>query len=401
MNRSPDRASIAERLTRYVAIDSTNPALDNGVGEGEMGTAVAADLEKLGARVVRQQVQPGRDNIIGYFDVSPDLPTIVLDAHLDTVPASATMAPGGWRDGVLFGRGACDNKGSLVAMIEAVRLATADGRNPGANLVLLGSVDEEVTVRGAEAVLPLLGNADLILVAEPTNLDVGTWHKGTTRFTIDAIGRSAHSSMPELGDNAIMHMGEVLARIASTIQPRLNAVLASTGETCKMSVGAISGGGPLNLVPHACRLGIDVRRVPGQSTDDVLAVFDTELADLIATGHVRRNAPSIASPAFETSAGPELTELLVSVAREQGAPSREIGLPFGTNANRIARLGAPTFIVGPGHIRHAHTDEEQIALDEVVQGAAYFAALIERAAPLLATAPPRRPVSESLRLGRG
>lgn len=401
MNYSPDRASLAERLTRYVAIDSTNPALNNGVGEKEMGIAVAADLEKLGARVELQEVRPGRNNVIGYFDVSPDLPTIVLDAHIDTVPASTTMAPGGWRDGVLFGRGACDNKGSLVAMIEAIRLATADGRRPGANLVLLGSVDEEVTVLGADAALPLLGNADLILVAEPTNLDVGTWHKGTTRFTIDAIGRSAHSSMPELGDNAIMHMGEVLSRIASTIRPRLNAVRATTGENCKMSVGAISGGGPLNLVPHACRLGVDVRRVPDQSTDDVLAVFAAELADLIAAGRIRINEPFIASPAFETSAGQELTDLVVAVARDQGADSREIGLPFGTNANRIARRGAPTFIVGPGHIKHAHTDEEQIALDEVVQGAAYFASLIERAAPLLATKPPRRPVPEALRLGRG
>lgn len=398
----PDVALVKERLTRYVAIDSTNPALDNGVGEAAMGDAVAADLATLGARVVRQPVLPGRDNILGYFDISPDLPTIVLDAHLDTVPASATMHRPGWDGEVLFGRGACDNKGSLVAMIEAARLATSAGRTPAANLVVLGSVDEEVAVKGAETALSLLGNADLILVGEPTNLAVGTWHKGTTRFTIDAVGRSAHSSMPEAGDNAIMHMAEVLARIRGSIQPQLTATSVPGGETCKMSVGAISGGGPLNLVPHHCRIGIDVRRVPGQSTDDVLAVFDAELADLIAAGQVKRNAPTIASPAFETSAWPELTELMVATAREQGAgEAREIGLPFGTNANRIARYGAPTFIVGPGHIRHAHTDEEQIALAEVVQAAAYFNALIERAPRLLAEAPPRRPVSEALRLGRG
>ncbi|HEY0919478.1 M20 family metallopeptidase [Devosia sp.] len=397
----PDAALVKERLTRYVAIDSTNPALEGGVGEAAMAEAVAADLAALGARVVRQPVLAGRDNILGYFDVSPDLPTIVLDAHLDTVPASATMHEAGWHGEVLFGRGSCDNKGSLVAMIEAARLATSGGRTPEANLVVLGSVDEEVAVKGAETALSLLGHADLILVGEPTNLDVGTWHKGTTRFTIDTVGRSAHSSMPEAGDNAIMRMGEVLARIRDVIQPQLGALRALTGETCRMSVGAITGGGPLNLVPHHCRIGIDVRRVPGQSTDDVLATFDAGLADLIAAGHVRRNEPSIASPAFETSAWPELTELAVATAREHQADAREIGLPFGTNANRIARYGAPTFIVGPGHIRHAHTDEEQIALSQVVQAAAYFTALIERAPRLLAAAPPPRPVSEALRLGRG
>lgn len=398
---APDIALVKERLTRYVAIDSTNPALDGGAGEAEMGNAVAADLAALGARVVRQPVLPGRDNILGYFDMAPGLPTIVLDAHLDTVPASSTMHPPGWRGDVLFGRGACDNKGSLVAMIEAVRLATTNGRRPAANLVLLGSVDEEVTVKGAETALSLLGNADLILVGEPTNLDIGTWHKGTTRFTIETIGRSAHSSMPEAGDNAIMHMAVVLERIRARIQPQLSAIRTPDGGSCKMSVGAIAGGGPLNLVPDHCRIGIDVRRVPGQSSDDVLKLFDAELADLISAGQVKRNAPTIASPAFETSAWPELTELMIAAAREQGADSREIGLPFGTNANRIARHGAPTFIVGPGHIRHAHTDDEQIAISEVVQAAAYFAALIERAPRLLAQAPPRRPVPEALRLGRG
>jgi succinyl-diaminopimelate desuccinylase len=397
----PDIEWVKETLTRYVAIDSTNPALDNGVGEAEMGDAVAADLNALGARVVRQTVAPGRDNIFGFFDVSPDLPTIVLDAHLDTVPASATMHAPGWYGDVLFGRGACDNKGSLVSMIEAVRMAISGGRTPAANLVLLGSVDEEVSVKGAETALSLVGNADLILVGEPTNLDVGTWHKGTTRFTIETAGRSAHSSMPEAGDNAIMHMSAVLERIRNRIQPQLTAIRMPDGESCKMSVGAISGGGPLNLVPHQCRIGIDVRRVPGQSSDDVVALFDAELADLIAAGQVRRNAPTIASPAFETSAGAELTELMVATAREQRTNAREIGLPFGTNANRIARYGAPTFIVGPGHIRHAHTDEEQIGLSEVVMAASYFSALIERAPALLAQSPPRRPVPEALRLGRG
>src|SRR5690606_23863668 len=75
---APDAARVKERLTRYVAIDSTNPALDNGVGEAAMTDALAADLQAIGARVVRQTVLPGRDNVLGYFGVSPNLPTIVL-----------------------------------------------------------------------------------------------------------------------------------------------------------------------------------------------------------------------------------------------------------------------------------------------------------------------------------
>lgn len=395
---APDRNSIAKRLQRYVSIDSTNPAL-GGVGENAMGNALAEDLAALGARVVRQQVMPGRDNVYGFFDVESARPTIVLDAHLDTVPASGTMAEPGWRGETLFGRGACDNKGSLCAMIEGARLAVAAGLQ--ANLVVLGSVDEETTVKGAEAALDLVGDADLILVGEPTQLNVGTWHKGTTRFFLEAYGRSAHSSMPEMGSNAIILMAEVLQRIRERIEPRLLSVRAATGEACKMNVGVISGGGPLNLVPHHCRIGIDVRRVPGQTSADVVAIFDEALADLYAAGELERDEPVVASPAFETTGWPALTELVLGAAKAIKAQATEIGLPFGTNANRLGRRGAPAYIVGPGRIEFAHTDDEQIDLGEVAEAARFYCDVALAAPALLHSKELRRELSEAMRTGRG
>lgn len=395
---APDTRSIAKRLERYVSIDSTNPSL-GGVGESAMGDALAEDLAALGARVVRQQVMPGRDNVFGFFDVGSDRSTIVLDAHLDTVPASGSMEKPGWRGDTLFGRGACDNKGSLCAMIEGARLAAAAGLH--ANLVVLGTVDEETTVKGAEAALELVGDADLILVGEPTQLNVGTWHKGTTRFFLQANGRSAHSSMPEMGSNAIMLMAEVLDRIRRSIEPRLLSIRASTGETCKMNIGVISGGGPLNLVPHHCSIGIDVRRVPGQPTDDVLALFDEALLDLYDTGEIERGEPVVASPAFETTGWSELTGLVLGAAKKIEAGAAEIGLPFGTNANRLGRRGAPAYIVGPGRIEYAHTDDEQINLGEVADAARFYCDVALAAPALLRSREPRRELSEEMRTGRG
>ncbi|GIK82656.1 MAG: acetylornithine deacetylase [Alphaproteobacteria bacterium] len=378
-----DPTEVARRLERYVSIDSTNPDFAGGAGELAMGEALAADLTAMGLKVERQEIAPGRNNVFGRLGNDPSLPTIVLDSHLDTVPPSRSMAAPGWRDGVLYGRGACDDKGPLVAMVEAVRQIAKRPGPLSANVILLGTVDEEVTVKGAEAALGLLGDADLILIGEPTGLNIGTWHKGTTRFTLETLGRAGHSSMPEKANNAIMHMGEVLRRIDTDVIPALDSLRHEGGEGCKASVGAINGGGPLNQVPDLCRIGVDVRRIPGVETDEVLGLFDAAFRDMIAAGIVRRGPTLVSSRAFATTADAALTALLVEIAREHGAPSRPIGLPFGTNANRFAPGGAPSFIVGPGNIDHAHADDEQVALADVVAAANFYIDVVARAPALL------------------
>jgi len=373
-----DRDGVVHRLERYVAVYSPNPSLEGGSGEAEMGDVLARDLAALGASVVRQEALPGRSNVIGRFEVDPRLPTIVLDAHLDTVPRGD--AEGLRRQGdILYGRGACDNKGSLAAMVEAARLWCGLGPERACNLVVLGTVDEEVSVKGAEAAADIVGRADLIVVGEPTNLSIGIWHKGTTRFAIETKGRSCHSSMPEHGDNAIDRMGIVLARIAEQVKPAIAALRYSDGVACAMSVGAISGGGPLNQVPDSCRLGIDVRRVPGIESEAIVALFDRALADLLSDGRVQRGNPFISSRSFRTTAPDALIDLLVDSARRFVPEAGPIGLPFGTNANRLDRFGAPIVVSGPGNIAFAHANNEQIGLTEVVQAAEFYLDILQRA----------------------
>jgi acetylornithine deacetylase/succinyl-diaminopimelate desuccinylase-like protein len=374
---------MARRLERYVGVYSPNPSLEAGPGEAKMGDLLAQDLAALGANVTRQEALPGRANVIGRFEVDPRLPTIVLDAHVDTVPQGDAGHPH-WEGDTLHGRGACDNKGSLAAMVEAARLWSQLGAARACNLVVLGTVDEEVSVKGAEAAADIVGHADLILVGEPTNLSIGVWHKGTTRFTIETTGRSCHSSMPERGDNAIDRMGVVLSRIAERVKPAIAALRYSDGVACAMSLGAIVGGGPLNQVPDHCRLGIDVRRVPGIESDAIVAVFDEALADLLADGRVQRASPFISSRSFRTAAPTALVDLLVESARRLVPNAGPIGLPFGTNANRLDRFGAPIVVAGPGDIKFAHAADEQVDLTDVVQAAGFYLDVLQRAPALLA-----------------
>jgi acetylornithine deacetylase/succinyl-diaminopimelate desuccinylase-like protein len=389
-----DTHAVAVRLERYVAIDSPNPGLEPGTGEAEMADLLAADLAALGARVVRQEALPGRSNVIGHFDVGADLPTIVLDAHVDTVPRGEAGGPR-WQGQTLFGRGACDNKGSLAAMVEAARLWCGLGEERGCNLVMLGTVDEEVAVKGAEAAAEIVGRADLIVVGEPTNLSIGVWHKGTTRFAIETRGLSCHSSMPERGDNAIDRMAIVLSRINEHVRPAISAMRYQDGTACVMSLGSIAGGGPLNQVPDHCRLGIDVRRVPGFDSQAIVAAFDAALADLTADGSVQRGEPFISSRSFRTTAPQAVIDELLECARRKVPGASTIGLPFGTNANRLDRFGAPIVVAGPGHIEYAHTATEQVELAEVADAVGFYVDALCRLPPLLARAREAVPAAAS------
>lgn len=380
-----DASRVARTLERYTAVRSVNPALASGDGELPMARVLAEELTELGARVEMQGVESARSNVLGYFEVDPALPTVTFDAHLDTVPESerATTEPR-WDGDRLYARGACDAKASLVAMVEAARHIFSRSSRPNANMIILGTVDEEVACRGAEAALTLVGTSDLIVVGEPTRLQIGIWNKGTTRFTLDTLGRSGHSSAPANGVNAIELMCDVVDRIRHHVVPSLAGSTPEQDCSTTVNIGAISGGGPLNQVPAHCRVGVDVRRMPGQSSADVLVRFDEALRDLIDDGSVRRLDPSVDSPAFETSGSTSLLDGILRLTRRRAPTSTCVGLPYGTNASRLAKAGASTIVVGPGSIAFAHADNEHVEVSETVLASELFVDIADNMPDLVA-----------------
>lgn len=381
-----DASLVAHAVERYTGIASVNPTLGGGAGESALGEALAEDLAELGLRVEFQPVEPGRANVLGHLHVDDDLPTITLDAHLDTVPPAgdATSEPR-WEGDTLFARGACDDKASLAAMVEAVRAVVTRGSAPACNVTVLGSVDEETRCLGAEAAHEIVGGSDLIVVGEPTNLDVATWHKGTTRFEIETHGRTCHSAVPHLGTNAIELMNTILTRLVNEVIPTLTAAQEEGRGGMTANIGAIAGGGPLNQVPDRCRVGLDVRRLPGQVSSDVLAHVDAAIEDLVREGQAVRLPPFVDSPAFESTCTDAMLRGILALARQVHPAARHVGLPYGTNASRLARSGAPTLVLGPGDIENAHAPHEHVGLAETVQAAELFVALIDNL-PELVTA---------------
>ncbi len=368
-----DRARVAARLVRYVAIPSVNPAIDGGPGEAALADAVCADLAEVGLDPVREPVADGgRDNVVARLPGAPDAPLVMFHAHMDTVGISGSATTEAVeRDGRVYGRGACDTKGSLVAALEAVTALRSVPAERRASVLLVAGVDEEVGATGAEAIVRSHPEIDMAVVGEPTGLETVTAHKGVLRFEIRTTGVSAHSSKPHLGVNAIHRMARVIEALETRYLPDLDRRRHPLVGSPTLNVSTIRGGSGLNVVPAACVIALDRRLVPGEDPEEVLAGFDALLEEVRAEGVVvERSEPMLLTSPLDTPPEHPLVRALGRARRAvAGRPGQPVGVTFGTDASILAPAGIPCVVFGPGSIDQAHSDEEWVSVEETAQAA--------------------------------
>jgi acetylornithine deacetylase len=279
------------------------------------------------------------------------------------------------RDGRVYGRGSCDIKGGMAAMLAALsRLAElpVQGRP---NIVLACSINEEHGYTGAmaltrwwatgeSALLPRL--PDAILVTEPTSLDVVVAHKGVSRWRCQTHGRAAHSSRPENGENAIYAMAKVIAALeqyASEVAANLPAHALVGRPT--LSVGTIAGGISVNTVPDCCAIEIDRRVLPGE---DPLAarqgVIDF-LAQRCPGVRMTHEPPFICSGGLSEQHNADLAQRVTAAIQRTGLTARRLGVANGTHGSAFSPLNVPTVVFGPGSIDQAHTADEWVEIAQL------------------------------------
>lgn len=372
-------------LADLVRIPSVNPMGRDVSGPEFLETRLTGFLESWFADrkipVERDEIAPGRANLIARYDAPGTRRTLLWDVHQDTVPTDGmTIDPFGAeiRDGRMYGRGTCDVKGSMAAMLVAFERLWRE-RPPGSSSVILAcTVDEEFTHKGSSRLAERLAraNVDLAIVAEPTRFDVVRSHKGATRWAIKTKGRSCHSSTPHLGINAVYRMAPVLAELSKFADELARRDPDPLLGPPSLSVGRIEGGQSVNSVPEWCRIEIDRRLIPGESPDGVMA----EVADLLRRAGLDdtliHTPPWVRMPALP----PESAEAWIPLARDVIAPllpeaPRVIGVPFGTDAGPLSEVGIPAIVLGPGDIAQAHTADEWVELDQIRLGAEVYFAL--------------------------
>lgn len=370
-------------LKELIAIPSVNPMGRDLSGPEYLETRVTASLERLFARHEiehqRIEVAPGRCNVIARIDQPGRRRTVLLDAHQDTVPVDGMTVPPFKpveRDGRVYGRGACDVKGGLAAMLAAF-LRLAQQRPPGAaNVVMSCTCDEESTVLGITDLVRLWTDADragsllpvrpdVAIIAEPTQLDVVVAHRGAVRWKIRTRGRACHSSRPSEGVNAIYRMAKVLTVLEDyAVHLPASVPAHPLCGPATLSVGRIQGGVSVNTVPDECAIEIDRRLVPGEDGREARQdVIDT-LAARLDFG-VEHEEPWIAGATLSDDNNGELADRLLRHVAEVAGPHLKVGVPYGTHASRTAAAGVPSVVFGPGNIEQAHTDDEWIEAEQV------------------------------------
>lgn len=377
-------------LKDLISIPSVNPMGRDISGpeffEGRVTAYLERYLTQLGVPFEIVETAPGRANVVARLDATPSARTILLDAHQDTVPVDGmTISPfePTEREGRVYGRGACDVKGGMAAMLAAFTRLAKERPAGMANVILSCSCDEEATSLGinhlagswtgkvpAYSLCPQ--RPDVAVVAEPTELDIVVAHRGATRWRLHTAGRACHSSRPSEGVNAIYRMARVLHALEEYAAwlPGSRPAHPLCGPAT-LSVGLISGGSSVNVVPDSCVIEVDRRVIPGEEN---LAV-QAEVADYLRQRldfDLVHETPYCTSPAMGDDLNGPLSQSLSRTIAAIVGPRQIIGVPYGTHASRLARIGIPSVVFGPGNIAQAHTKDEWIAIDQLRQAAEVY-----------------------------
>lgn len=359
-------------LRELVQIPSVSPTGDGDVpaeiaGEARLAGYVADLLRKLALDVEVREVLPGRPNVVGRFISRGRRQHIALAPHTDTVSvAGMTVDPfvGEIRDGKLYGRGACDTKGSLAAFLTALAnlVRQKDFRAGNVDVTLAALMGEETGNFGARALADAGFHADLVIAGEPTGCRVVHAHKGVAWVWITTEGRTAHGSTPERGDNAIARMTEVLRRLLEQYQPSLPRRVDPLLGCPTINLGVIRGGSAANVVAGHCVLQVDRRLVGEETAESVATELEHLLADIPAQVRVE-------GPGCGPLRTPADHPLVTALARSTGLPAPLARASWFCDAGVFAARGMAAVAFGPGQIAQAHAPDEFVELAEVTRAA--------------------------------
>jgi acetylornithine deacetylase len=356
-------------LAELIALPSVNPAFalphDPKAGEKSVSDFLLSVGAAAGLEVELQKVLPDRSNVIIRLQPSGRTrQTILLLPHMDTVVAGDSQLTPFRRQGRLYGRGACDTKGSVAAMLTALlELAGTKSRPKETAIVFAGVVDEENAQAGSRVLAASGLKANLAIVGEPTRLQGITAHKGTVWLQMETRGRSAHGSTPHLGKNAILEMAQVVqlleTRYAGQLRHKKHRLLGAA----TVNVGTITGGRQPNIVPDSCIIKIDRRTLPGETEAGIIREISGLLAKQKLSARIS-NTKLAPSPALETNHQLPLVRRFLRTIGQ----NRAMGVNYFCDAAVLSAAGIPSIVFGPGDIAQAHTADEWISLASLEKG---------------------------------
>lgn len=367
--------NIVEWLSRLVQIPAVGPANAgprSGVpGEARLAQQLSAWFQAYGATVVQEDVFPNRPNVYAIWRGTSDR-WLAIDIHMDTVGVETMEGDpfdGRVADGRVYGRGSVDTRASLAVALALLEHLHTTGQTLHDNLLICASADEETGCYGA----PVFANwvrhqgllLDQMIVAEPTLCAPIHGHKGALGLVFEIEGVAAHSSKPQLGQNAISAAARVISALDAEYQ-RINVLpVSSKLGNGALSVTMIQGGQAQNIIPNTCRLNVDRRLTVGEDPLAIRAHL-TGLAQTAAQLPLTVKTLHALSAFYQQPDTPWVQQL-----GEWTGVAPDV-VPFTTNGSAYNNLARECVIFGPGSIDQAHRDVEWVAISELEKAARIY-----------------------------
>ncbi len=358
-----------------VSFDTQNPP---GY-ELEAAKFLSMELAAIGFETSLSEFKPGRANIVARLTNGPG-PTFAFNSHIDVVPSGD-----GWttdpftlreRSGLLYGRGSCDAKGPISAMLAALRDLALHKEQWSGTLMAVFVADEEVASEGARLYAQSRPEIDYCIIGEPTSNATVIAHKGSIRPRVAVFGEMAHSGMPDSGENAILRAARLLGLIEDYHRDTLRQRTHQLCGHATLTVTRLSGGIADNVVPDRCELLLDRRLVPGEAEHEARR----EIEGLLETARQEFGVRSEIIEYIATTGGATETdpgelivrESLAAVATHEGSETAPRGFQGGCDLVHFRSIGATGTVIGPGSIDVAHKPDEFVPRDELIRSSLIY-----------------------------
>ena len=350
-----DERNLAERLIAYDTSRPEELVAAAGFVKGwlESRDIEVRDVDHKGLPVLVAEVGP-RDE---------SAPTVVLHGHLDVVPGRAEQFEPRVEGDRMYGRGAYDMKGGLAAMMCALKDLERQERVRVRLICVPDEESEELDVRSTDAIVRMGLGGDFAITGEPTNLHIGVEAKGVLAMRIEVHGRSAHSSTPWLGDNAVLKAIDVFRAIESMPFSRHSSELF---DRPSINLGRIQGGDALNKVPDRCTMAVDIRYLPGQDPREILD-------QVRAIPEIEVTRTFIHPPVAVSRTNAFVQALREAVTRSVHDEALSVGRDGASDAAAFLAAGIPAVEFGPAGEGH-HGPEEWVSIPSLER---YRTALVE------------------------
>jgi acetylornithine deacetylase len=377
-----DENETLSLVKKLVSVNSVNPCIEKGQGEIEVSKYIAEYLSKIGLEVRTQEVVDGRFNVIATLKGSGNGRNLMFNGHTDTVgirnmsidPLKPVV-----ENGRLHGRGACDMKGPIAAIMIAIKTLAESKMELKGSVSLSTVVGEEFDNVGANKLVTDKQFGKLtqaLVVAEPTALQLAIKHKGFANVEVEVEGKAAHGSVPEKGIDAIEKAAKIILEIESLKKEFASKKDPLLGQP-KIHASTIEGGREWSVVPDRCVVRFEIRTIPGYATNQAMNDIERLIHEL------SRKDPDLKAkvglflsgePLNTSPEDPMIKGLKKAIKTVKAIEPQIIGLPFYTEAAIFAKaLSVPACIIGPGDIAQAHSADEFVKMSEVVEAAKIYA----------------------------